>query len=152
MKKIIIGLIALVVVAGAGFGWYYFLGPCGVNKVKAAKTEFSDLISEYQDAMDVASSTPRISLSGPIGKLQDIKRKVDDIEFPACMEAAQRFTVAGMEKSIDGFISFMGQADDSVVNSSLVSAFGFFDQATTELETITDCAPFCKIDPNRILP
>lgn len=152
MKKLIVGVVAILVLVGVGVGWYYFQGPCGVNKVKAAGDEIQGLMAEYEDALDIASSTSRISLSGPVAELQDIKRQTEAVEVPACLVPAHRFTIASMEKSIEAFISFMGQASDSEVNSSIMASAGFMEQAVAELETVSACAPFCKTDPQRVLP
>ena len=65
MKKIVLVFVIVLIVAAGGFGWYYFYGPCGTTKVTQANEELTRVIEDFYDGIDVASSTPRISLSPP---------------------------------------------------------------------------------------
>jgi len=152
MRKLIIVIVLLVVVAGAGFGWYYFQGPCGTSKVNKAIDDMSTVAEEFDDAFAVANSTARMSLSGPISEMQNVKRNADDIVVPVCLENAKQLLVGGMQTSIDGFIAFLGQEPDDVVTSYFVDAGQQLAIATDEMETISECAPFCKADPHKVVP
>lgn len=152
MRKLTIGLIVLVVLAGAGFAWYYLEGPCGVNPVRQAFDDLQTQTEKFSDAFKIAQSTPRISLSGPISDLQEIKRATDDVPVPACLEHAKELLVGGMQTSIDGSIAFMGQAAETEVSSLFLDAAQQTATATDELKTISECAPFCKADPYKLQP
>ncbi len=149
MRKFIIVLIALAVVlllvVPGVFAWYYFEGPCGVNPVKEAANQLQAKAEEFSDAFNIAVSTSRISLAGPISDMQAIKRDADDIQVPACMEKARALTVEGMDHSISGMIAFMGQENDATVEGFLTLAQVRTQDATAEVGRITKCAPFCVL-------
>jgi hypothetical protein len=152
MRKIIIALVVLVLFAGGGFAWYYFQGPCGTIKVDRAATELLDADSRFTDAFSIANATPRISLDGPLGELQEIRRDTVRIQVPACLENAQEILVGSMETTIDGFIAFMNQESDTEVTMHFVNAGSQLGLALDEIEAIKACAPTCRPDPHRFVP
>ena len=152
MRKVIILIVVLLVIAVGGFGWYYFNGPCGVNKVKHASEELQAKITEFSDGVSVAESTARISLSGPVGDLQKIQRDTSDVQVPSCMEDAKKLLTGGMRTSIDGFIAFMGQESDTTVTGYFTDAQQQISVARDEIEKVGTCAPFCKADPYKRVP
>jgi len=54
-----------------------------------------------------------------IPQLQGIRRRTEDLEIEECFEDAHSFLVKYMDYTIEGFIAFMGQKDDSVVTQKL---------------------------------
>ena len=69
----VVVLIIIVIIAG-GSAYYYYLGPCGEIVVQNAFDDIDLVIDKYLDAVAIADQTPRMSLSGPIADLQEIKR------------------------------------------------------------------------------
>jgi hypothetical protein len=144
MKRIIAVIVSLVVVLGGAFGWFYMYGPCGVQRVTEAVEQMQVKADEFDDALTVASSTARISLSGPVAQLQTIRRETDNIAVPACLQTAKNLTVSGMQSYIDSLISFMGEVDDFTVNAQMTQGNNYLSQAVAELEDVSVCAPFCN--------
>jgi hypothetical protein len=64
---------------------------------------------EWDDTVTLASSTPRMTLAGPVGQLQRIRREVQSQQWPDCGRRAQFALVSTMDAQIDVFTSFMAQ-------------------------------------------
>lgn len=138
-------LIALVVlVAASGFGLYYFFGPCGVNTVNEASKLLVDQLNIYDEAYQVATSSPRISLIGPVTQIQQILMDTKEVVVPSCMQKAKIALVTSMEAAIRGFLAFMAQEADVTVHSLMDQSLTHLGVFTTELETVNKCAPFCS--------
>lgn len=86
------------------------------------------LLTEWDDTIDIANQTPRMSLVNVISDLQDIKRQTDIAEIPECFEDSHSFLIKSMNFTIEGFLAFMGQEDDEVVGQK-------FSLADTNFET-----------------
>jgi hypothetical protein len=74
----------------------------------------ADLSRQYQrwkDGSALADSTARIALSGPVSNLQTIRREVNDMIVPACMDGAKAALIEGMDAQIRGFMLFMQDAN-----------------------------------------
>jgi hypothetical protein len=140
---IVFSVVLLVAIAAAG-AWYYFYGPCGINRLQASSKAISSLLTRFSDELQVANSTPRMSLAGPVSNLQQIKRETDDLVVPACLDMAKGYAVGSMVDGINGFIAFMGQEDNSVVTSHLNSATSQAQYFQDELVRVQACAPFCQ--------
>jgi len=152
MKKFMLFLVALLVVGAGAFGWYYLYGPCGTQQVARAGATFQPIIDDFSDAVDLANSTARGSLPDRISQLQDIKSQAGEAQVPACMNTSKTLLVKSMEATIDGFIAFMAEQDDSTVSSFFSSANNYLTDATNEMERVQACAPFCIEDPYRVIP
>lgn len=70
----------------------------------------------WDDALHLADSTPRIQLATQISNLQQIRRDVEDQDWPECAQGAQRALVKAMNAAIDGFIAFMTDKPDAEVS------------------------------------
>jgi hypothetical protein len=80
---------------------------------KAFYDDLLKLITEWGDADKLASSTSRIALSPQVANLQAIKRKVDALKPPPCMELAHIALVSLMDKTINGYLGFMAMKTDA---------------------------------------
>ena len=137
-KRIItIALIALVLVGCTN-------SYCPPEEAELAIDELQNLAEEWDDAFEVANSTSRISLSGPIGDLQEIKRDVGSLDIPDCLTDVQDNLVKAMESGIDAFIAFMGKESDQTIKNHF-TLYGFFiDKYHEELSDVEECLPNCK--------
>jgi hypothetical protein len=122
---------------------YQYYGPCGVTKVKDSLKEISDIMNRWEDAESIASSTSRVSLSGPVADLQAIQRDAEKLTMPGCMTPIKEKLTHAMEYSIKGYLAFMQEATDSTVGI-------YFDQAGSDMAELADlilvvkaCAPNC---------
>lgn len=80
------------------------------NKVAYDKAvlPFNDIYSRWKSADQVANVTSRIALSGPVTNLQNIKREADALVVAKCLSTAKTDMSQGMDKSIRGYLDFMG--------------------------------------------
>lgn len=66
-----------------------------------------DLYLRWQDARQVATSSSRMALSGPITTLQSVRRDAKDLTVPPCLNRGKEELLAGMDLTIDGVLVFM---------------------------------------------
>lgn len=87
----------------------------------------SSILGRWQDAIDVANSTARVSLAGPVGELQAIRREVDEQDVPSCATPAKIALVSSMDHLIEAFLLFMQESADSRINQE-------FDESATAMD------------------
>ena len=82
------------------------------EKLRTAYDKSVDALLEQQrrwiDAHSLADNTPRVSLPGPIAKLQEVRRETAQLVLPECLSEARQHLVLGMDQTIDGFLAFLG--------------------------------------------
>lgn len=77
------------------------------DALTVSKKAVDDLFARWEDAVKVASTTSRISLSGPVANLQSLRREADQLTVAPCMDRAKSSLLEGMSSTIDGFLEFM---------------------------------------------
>lgn len=90
-------------------------------------TEIQPIFQEWTDAATLAGNTPRASLNTEIGKLQEIRRRVQAVEAPACAADVRQNLVASMDTSIEAYLAFLAQKPENEVS-------GLFSLATQQLD------------------
>ena len=98
--------------------------------------EIQDINMRWLDAMELADSTSRMSLSGPISDLQLIRRDANKLEPPECAEGAKDALVMHMDYVLDGFLLFMAQEPDEDISAQFSEAWDWMDIYLTKLSTI----------------
>lgn len=106
-------IVLLLVTTSCGFGSGD--GACSTEDGELVYDLMNEFAQEWDDAVDIARSTGRIALSGPISDLQSIRRDVQRQEWPECATETHGHLVDWMDGMIDGFLAFMGQESDSGV-------------------------------------
>jgi hypothetical protein len=90
----------------------------GASEPSAACAEYFDnvlgLLDRWGDAVDLASVTPRPSLSGPVAELQLLKREASDLLVPPC---EQRYDLQNrlegvLDTGVEMFLEFMAGDDE----------------------------------------
>jgi hypothetical protein len=123
---------------------------CNRAAVTTAATKLKDLLGRFRDASELASSTSRIALSGPVATLQQIKREVESTEVPECMTGIRQNFAHGVVDHTQGFLYFM-RSDSIGATSSFETSIHYVKLAADELRHVSQCAPHCrnvaKIDP-----
>ena len=102
--------------------------PCSVQS-KPFLARLDELAAEWDDATALANSTARVSLSGPVARMQEIRRELDSTLAPSCIARAKSELVRYMSESIEGFLLFMSQAPDYDVTLKFRSASSAMDSA-----------------------
>jgi len=87
-----------------------FITECKENLV-SYMADIEDPVERWNDAFDIAVSTPRMSLADPIQELQAIAREVKDISPPSCLEEAHNGFIDGMDTNIEMMLGFLADAD-----------------------------------------
>lgn len=88
--------------------------------------EMSDIQAEWMDALDIATSTSRISLAGPISDLQSIQRRAEKVEAPECVLIEHDEYVEGMDTLVDFMLDFLADPDAEVDDEEI-------DEATDQI-------------------
>lgn len=110
--------------------------PCS-EEAKAFLGQIQPLARRWDDAVQLASSTSRISLAPQIASLQAIRREAEDLEPPPCATLAKQYLVTAMEQNINGYIAFLGERPDSEVQVSFAAAGRAMDDYHNEIVTLT---------------
>lgn len=84
--------------------------------------QIEPLARRWDDANKLAGQTPRMQLAVQIASLQAIRRDVQDLKPPECSKAAQTALVGTMDATIQGYVDFLAQRPDSVVQASFKTA------------------------------
>ena len=101
------------------------------QEINQARTTIKATMVKYQDAIQLAASTSRIALSGPVSNMQGLKREADLIIVPACMSKSKEFLIQGMNASIQHFLDFMQQKSSSTEQEeSAKNIKAYFDNAS----------------------
>lgn len=94
------------------------------------------VVEVWGDNVQLAGQTSRIALSNIVSKLQDDKRKLEQIQTTPCITFAQAYLYASMDSTIEGFLAFMGE------NNSM-STF-HTEQASKHLQMFNKKIDECK--------
>jgi len=85
----------------------------------------------WDDAADLANSTPRMQLASQIASLQEIRRDIQNADWPECAVPAKDAMVGAMDAAINGFIAFLADKPDSEVQA-------LFDEYSEMLDRFFD--------------
>lgn len=113
-------LLCILLITACGTGDLPLVGSdCDTDQVAE---NLSDVAERWDDAVDIAESTSRIAMSGPISDLQEIRRETRAQDWPKCAEPAQAELVDWMDETIKAFLSFASQDDERTVQQYLENA------------------------------
>ena len=94
------------------------------------------LSDRWFDAVEIADSTSRIALSGPVGELQAIRREIGVVEGPDCAAKAGLALYNHTDHVIDGFLLFMQEEPDSTIEAAFDEAGVWIEKYYKELDTL----------------
>ena len=107
--------------------------------------ELGSISQRYEDAFKLATSTSKIMLAPQVELLQSIKREADIISVPKCMEKLKGFVISAFNNGIEGFLAFMQDKGDAVVNSFFEQSSKDSNAAVAEMNNIAAiCLPNCE--------
>lgn len=133
MLKKLIPLIALLLLAAVSCS-----EPTCAESTEEYRAAVDLIIEEWDDAVQIADSTARMSLSGPLGELQSINRNTKQLEVPECAAESHESLLSYQEGIIAGFLAFMGQEEDATVTNLFEVANGFKFTWQIEYERLTE--------------
>jgi hypothetical protein len=137
-------LIVVLIVAAVGtYAWYSLFRPCEVNAVEEASSILVSQVKRYDDVYQVATAASRSSVFLPVGVLQQILMDTQQVAVPACMQTAKNELINYMGTVIRAFRAYAAQESDATIRELLNESDTHFDNFTTELEAVKECAPYC---------
>jgi hypothetical protein len=90
-------------------GWQREAAAVGERAALIAQMrEQQGLLAQWDDALKLADTAPRLALAGPVAKLQEIKRAVEGQTVSGCLARPTGELRSGMGTVIDGFLIFLG--------------------------------------------
>lgn len=101
--------------------------------------ELDGLLVRWEDGLKLASTTSRISLSGPVTALQAIRRDTEQLVVAPCLDFAKKQLIESMSATIDGFLDFMRNQHN--VGDKLASSS--FELAGTLMEGFRSARKAC---------
>lgn len=117
------------------------VAPTCAEQSTEALAQVQSAAREWDDANKLAGQTPRASLAVQIAALQAVRRKVQDITVPACANAMKSALIASMDASIEGYVAFLGQKSDGLVQNSFKTANEKMDVFGQEVIKLSAPAP-----------
>ena len=120
--------IIAVVIIGLGL----LLGACSrvqscVELTKEYRDQVMQLADKWDSANALANNSPRMQLVTPISSLQNIRNEYNKLTVPECAQKAHDTMLNYMDATIDGFMAFLSDEDDDVVNGHFSRAGQYFD-------------------------
>lgn len=107
-------LVVLMLAAGGFIGWSAYqryqvkAEVQALAKLSAQRNgEIAQLRREFLDEMDIATATPRMSVSTSISRLQSIRERARSLDVPECLRPVRMSLVVGMGGGIDGMLAFL---------------------------------------------
>lgn len=82
----------------------------------------SDIQAEWDDTFDIAASTSRIALAGPVADLQNIRREANKLTPPVCIADSHESYLDGMDAFIELLLDFMADVDTESDESEVMLA------------------------------
>lgn len=130
----VLTIVALLAAVGAGgyFGWKQYKA----NKIGQQLDQIQALASEWESALQLAASAPRIALAGPVQRMQDVRAKVRSGQFTHCAADVRFAFTTHMDPTIDGFLKFMMNEE--------IEASEKFDQGKAALAGFKSQVAACK--------
>jgi len=107
--------------------------PCAADNIANTVKPVNDLMRQFDDASQLGSNVSRDQAPQVIVEMQRIRRNVEDLEIPPCLEILKQHELAHMNSVIDTMLGFISGADSNAINNSLVKARNEHDQYTLEL-------------------
>ncbi len=111
------------------------LGRCSTADAQRLINTLQSKAQEWDDANQLANSTPRISLAPQVQNLQRIRREAAALSVPTCGTKAHALMVSYMDTTINAYIDFLGQG--TKYSALLAQASTQIDAFNVELKHVT---------------
>lgn len=100
--------------------------------------EISKIKVDWEESATIASSVPRVSLAGPVSKLQEIKKSVVVINASFCAKKVKGDLVDGMDLHIKSFIAFMQNEKSTFIDYAQAAKSKFSDYESSKVACISE--------------
>lgn len=95
---------------------------CSAERLPAETRKVNDLMREFDDITFVANLTPQAQLTEPILQLQGVRRRMEDLDVPPCLQTLRLNGVNYMNAVISYLAHFMGGAAREQVNGEIIAS------------------------------
>lgn len=137
-------LIVLLILAPVSvYAWRYLYNPCEVESVQEASHSLLIQSKMYDQVYQSAVDGDRTSLDYPVTVMQQTFMDTQAVVVPACMQTAKGELLHYMETVIYAFRAFAAGEADEAVRDLVQQSNGHYQNFTTEMEAVQECAPFC---------
>ena len=128
--------------------------PCASQNVIGEVKKIKELVDEFDDISFIANLTPQTQLAEPIMKLQTVRRKLANSEYPVCLKNLQNLALDFMNSEINYLAHFMGGAPREIINKEMTYSHQLRDSYEKELAALleTEYQPFKTSTPFYVLP
>ena len=140
---VMLPIIAFILVVG-GFAWYYYYGPCGIQRVNDSTQQLLDIQKRWDNSLILATNSSRIVLTEPLVRLDDIRQELINIPVPACMQGAKGNLQNSMQATIEAYISFLQYVSENDIRQKFYIAAKEMGEYVRKMQEIHNCAPFCS--------
>lgn len=102
------------------------------GEARLYRAAIAPLITEWNDAVQLAMQSPRMSLPPGIANLQSIRRETARIEPGSCTKVKNAHTalLLAMDAMNEGFLAFLGKEEQIIIDR-------YFKTSTTEMDIAT---------------
>ena len=95
---------------------------CSAENLPTTVEGINDLMREFDDTSQRASTLPAQQLPEVIADLQRIRRATEDMQIPVCLTTLKTHQLNHMNVMIQTLISFVGGADQEALKNGLEAA------------------------------
>lgn len=144
LAVVVLPIVGLILVVG-GFVWYYYYGPCGIQRVQESTQQLLDIQKRWDSSLILATNSSRLVLTEPLVKLNDIRQELIIIPVPTCMQSAKQNLQNSMRSTIEAYISFLQYVSENDIRQKFNIAAKEMGEYVRKMQEIHNCAPFCSI-------
>jgi hypothetical protein len=135
--------ILLIVATVSTYAWYSIFRPCKVETVQKVSTRLVTQLKLYDEAYQFATSASPTALVRPVNILQQILMDTQELNVPACMQAAKNELVNYMGTVIRAFLAYGAGETNATVSDLIDQSNVYYGNFNAELDAVNECAPFC---------
>src|SRR5262245_14618155 len=147
MRRPLLSAIPILAILLGG-AWYWLYGPCGTKRIAETTVQLNAQTERSSDAVRLAASTPAIALSGPLSKLQDIRRDTRNLDIPPCASHTRDHLVSSMQTLLEALLEFSstpltarGEAAEAKVKERTAEAADQLGLFREEMDYLSGCSP-----------
>ncbi len=143
MKRILMIAVPGLLVAVGAWAWLYSRGDCGKRRMDIGVRDISASAAKWDDAFKLAAASSRMTIGPNIGKLQEVRREVEQRDLPPCLARPRMLLVDRMNLTIEYLTRFMGGTDES--SSEMTGLAARIKSAANDFDGEFRSATACKV-------
>lgn len=109
--------------------------PC-IDQASSFVQRLGPQLKRWDEANSLAKASARIALAPQITTLRLVRDDVIANNAPTCANAVKNAAVSYMDTTINGYLAFMGQQDETIVNRHFSDAEDLLARFSTEMDQL----------------